>query len=113
MSKYWGKGTSPPALSATDLCPRPGDFPIGSALSRAAARMLLKNHRDTRKRIEIVTNALLPDENGVPHDRAKPFATPWTGDDRVLVRILYVPEGMSKEEARKVCSEAAACPADC
>jgi hypothetical protein len=32
-------------LSATDSAPRPGDFPVGSASSRAAARMLLK-HRE-------------------------------------------------------------------
>ena len=31
-----------PFLPATNEGPRPGDFPIGSALSRAAARMLLK-----------------------------------------------------------------------
>jgi hypothetical protein len=60
MGKYWGKGTTPLAFPATDLCPRPGDFPIGSALSRAAARMLLKNQRDTRRRIEIVTNVARP-----------------------------------------------------
>ena len=79
---------------------------MGSALSRAAARMLLNNQPDSRKRIEIVTNVLLSDLNGVEPDRTKPHATPWTGDDTGLVRILYVPEGMSVEEARKVVGDA-------
>jgi hypothetical protein len=37
--------TKTPLLPATDSAPRPGDFPVGSASSRAAARMLLK-HRE-------------------------------------------------------------------
>lgn len=34
--------SKPPFLPATDLAPRPGDFHVGSASSRAAARMVLK-----------------------------------------------------------------------
>jgi hypothetical protein len=33
--------------------PKPGDFPIGSTESRAAARMLAENQRDERERVEI------------------------------------------------------------
>ena len=36
----------------------------------------------------------------------KPHATPWIGDDKELMRMLYVPEGMSVEEARKVVGDA-------
>ena len=79
---------------------------MGSALSRAAARMFLNSQPDARKRIEIITNVLLSDLNGVLPDPTKPHATPWTGDDKGLVRILYVPEGMPVEEARKVSGEA-------
>ncbi len=86
--------------------PKPGDFPIGSALSRAAARMLLKNQRDTRKRIQIVTNAFFAawqDEAvGGPLDASKPLATPWIDNAETLVRILYVPDGMTKEEAMRI-----------
>jgi hypothetical protein len=83
--------------------PKPGDFPIGSALSRAAARMLLKNQRDTRKRIQMVTNAFFAeDEAGRPLDTSKPLATPWTGNAETLVRILCVPDGMTKEEAMRI-----------
>ena len=81
---------------------------MGSALSRAAARMLLKNQPDLRKRVEIVTNVPFSDLNGVEPDSTKPHATPWTGGDTGLVRILYVPKGMSVEEARKIVDEATA-----
>jgi hypothetical protein len=65
--------------------------------------MLLKNQRDTRRRIEIVTNAFFPeDEAGRPLDTSKPLATPWTGNTETLVRILCVPAGMTKEEARRI-----------
>jgi hypothetical protein len=59
--------------------------------------MLLNNQPDSRKRIEIITNVLLSDLNGVLPDGSKPYATPWIGDDKSLLRILYVPEGMSVE----------------
>jgi len=61
---------------------------------------------DLRKRIELVTNMLFSDLNGVLPDRMKPHATPWIGDDKELMRMLYVPEGMSVEEARKVVGDA-------
>jgi len=88
--------------------PKPGDFPIGSALSRAAARMLLKNQRDTRRRVEMVTNVafIYEDEAGRPLDTSRPQATPWTGDTETLVRILYAPDGMTIEEARRIVDRA-------
>lgn len=75
--------------------PKPGDFPIGSALSRAAARMLLKNQRDTRKRIELVTNVLLTDKQEL--DPTKPHTSDWQDFGEVLLRFVYVPDGMSVE----------------
>ena len=85
--------------------PKPGDFPIGSALSRAAARMLLKNQRDTRKRIELVTNVLFssPDFTDKQElDKKNPHASAWRDCGDVLMRILYVPPGMTEDEARRV-----------
>jgi hypothetical protein len=76
--------------------PKPGDFPIGSALSRAAARMLLKNQRDTRRRIELVTNALFPDPKQ-ELDETNPHAFGWQDFGEVLLRFVYVPNGMSVE----------------
>ena len=80
--------------------PKPGDFPIGSALSRAAARMLLKNQRDTRKRIELVTNVLFPSPNCTDKqelDGTKLDASGWQDFGEVLLRFVYVPNGMSIE----------------
>jgi len=82
--------------------PKPGDFPIGSALSRAAARMLLKNQRDTRKRIELVTNVLFARPNFTETqelDETKPHAFDWQDFGEVLFRFVYVPNGMSIDEA--------------
>ena len=69
--------------------------------------MLLNNQPDSQKRIEFVSNVLFQDPDDVPRDPAKPYATPWIGDDEYLMRFLYVPEGMSAEQARKVCEATA------
>jgi hypothetical protein len=79
---------------------RPGEFPLGSPKSRAAARMLLKNHRDSRRRIELVSNIARPDV-----DKAKPYMSPWSDFGDVLMRMLYVPAGITEEEARKHCDQ--------
>jgi hypothetical protein len=42
--------TKSPFLPATDLAPRPGDFPVASASSRAAARTLLKRKEQAEER---------------------------------------------------------------
>ena len=82
--------------------PKPGDFPIGSALSRAAARMLLKNQQDTRRRIELVTNVLFARPNFAETqelDETKPHAFDWQDFGEVLFRFVYVQNGMSVDEA--------------
>lgn len=81
---------------------KPGDFPIGSVLSRAAARILLKNQRDPRRKIQVTTNVpIVRDPAGNLLDATKPHATPWIGDSETVTRLLYVPEGMSEEDAEK------------
>jgi hypothetical protein len=62
--------------------------------------MLVKNHRDSRRRIEIVSNIARPDL-----DNAKPHVSPWSDFGDVLMRMLYVPAGMTEEEARKLCDQ--------
>jgi hypothetical protein len=57
---------------------KPGDFPLGSAESRAAARALLRNQRASKPRIEIVTNV-------------EGFDTRWQDFGDVLMRIRYEP----------------------
>ena len=56
-------------LPATNSTPKPGDFPIGSAESRAAARMLATSREDTRKRVQIVTNVAVFTWCGDSHQR--------------------------------------------
>jgi hypothetical protein len=48
-------------LGATDSCPRPGVFPIGSAQSRAAARSLLatRRAREGEQGFRFVTRSIL------------------------------------------------------
>jgi len=85
---------------ATRKGPGPGDFPVGSPESRAAARLLLSDRESARDRLEIISSIPRPERNG--HRNDKPRATPWTETpDGRLVRFLYVPQGMTEESARK------------
>jgi hypothetical protein len=43
MGKYWGKEMSWTVSPATNLGPKPGDFPLGSLESRAAARAVAED----------------------------------------------------------------------
>ena len=65
---------------------RPGDFPIGSALSRAAARLLMKERHDTRKRVEIISNICRPDG-----DKNEPHVGQWQDFGETLMRMIYLP----------------------
>jgi hypothetical protein len=76
MGNYWGKDRNQLTLPATNSGPRPGDFPLGSAKSRAAARALLRNQQASKPRIEIVTNV-------------EGFNTQWQNFGDVLMRIRY------------------------
>jgi hypothetical protein len=40
-------------LSAIDLAPRPGDFPVGSIESRAAARTLAGNKKEVKEILRV------------------------------------------------------------
>jgi hypothetical protein len=68
---------------------RPGDFPIGSALSRAAARAFLKSRRDTRKRIIFISNVWLSEDSG--NERNEPQFGPWQDWGDTLMRFVYQP----------------------
>jgi len=73
-----GKDRNQLTLPATNSGPRPGDFPLNSAKSRAAARALLTNQQASKPRIEIVTNV-------------EGFNTQWQDFGDVLMRIRYEP----------------------
>jgi hypothetical protein len=80
---------------------KPGFFPIGSPESRAAARLMLTNHINRRKRIQIISDICRShQDNSVPH------ATPWAKTvDGGLMRLVYVPTGMSEDEWRPLVDE--------
>jgi hypothetical protein len=98
------KPKKPQPLPATDSAPRPGDFPVGSPESRAAARLMLRQRSTESQRIEIITSIQRPAREWSDWtDKTKPYATPWseTTDGR-LMRMLYVPSGMTAYEARRI-----------
>src|ERR1700691_2207929 len=66
-------------------------FPIGALESRALARMRAEHVRDTRKRIEIISNVPRP-QRGLPGgaDNSTPHAGPWQEmQDGSLMRFVY------------------------
>ena len=94
--------TKRPFLPVTDSGPRPGDFPLKSRESRAAARILAGRKSDEFGRIEIILSPGMT-------DAIEPSATPWSesvfGGGPLagkLVRTLSVPHGMSPDEARRI-----------
>ena len=74
------------SLSATDPPPRPGDFPLGSVESRAAARLALDQESGDR-RIVIVSHVPRP---GL--DPTKKHVGPWQAcPDGRRLRVVYEP----------------------
>lgn len=69
--------------------PHPGDFPLGSPESRAAARLRLEQMQDNRRNIEIISHIPRPGQ-----DNTQPHASPWRQMQDGLFRILYVPSAV-------------------
>jgi hypothetical protein len=79
-------------LLATENGSRPGDFPVGSAQSRAAARHLLKKRMEGRRRRETII--------GIDADR-KPSAGEYGNEHRgsgEVARFIGIPCGMTLAE---------------
>jgi hypothetical protein len=77
---------------------KPGDFPIGSQESRAAARLKLSQMADTREHVEIVSHIQRPGM-GV----STPHTSQWTNwGTGALGRVLYVPATMAISDARQI-----------
>jgi hypothetical protein len=70
-----------------------GDFAIGSLESRALARMRAEHIRDSRKRIEIISNIPRPQHTLLPGtNNFTPYADSWQETQGgVLLRIIYRP----------------------
>jgi hypothetical protein len=80
---------------------RPDEFPLGSAQSRAAARGVLESRKIDAPRLEVINHIPRPNRDG-QRDDTKPYAAPWQKiANGQLMRILYVPTGMTEEEARR------------
>jgi hypothetical protein len=89
--------------------PKPGDFPIGSVESRAAMRLQLLNEGNAPLLTEIISHVLRPRRGGGPEPRdwnKAPRVGPWQDCGDRLMRILYVPAGMTADEARKILDRA-------
>lgn len=73
---------------------KPGDFPIGSMESRAAARMQVERGRETQERIEIICHVSRP-----RRDYTQPLATPWQdiSDGRSMRIVFRRPDADSRE----------------
>lgn len=80
---------------------RPGDYRLGSPESRAAARALLARRREGRNRggLTLVTDIPRPGCAGVRIGELR------EGDDGTLMRICFLPTGMTMEEAERIASE--------
>ena len=88
-------------LGATDAGLKPGDYPLGSAQSRAAARANLERRFAGRKRLDVVTRCIVD----VPG-----FAEPQLGKwrecpDGSLLRFSRLPAGMTIEEAERIVAQ--------
>jgi len=93
------KQASSGAALATDSAPRPGDFPLGSAASRAAARLQISRLKDSRRRVEFRHNVCLPDND---FDPMIPNATEWCDCGDMLLRFVYIPTKSEKSPTAPV-----------
>ena len=74
--------------------PKPSDFPIGSAASRAAARMLVANREDTRVLITVVSHIHRPwrgEDSETEGWNKEPCIGPWQDCGDTRMRVMYLP----------------------
>jgi hypothetical protein len=85
-------------LGATDAGVMPGEYPLGSPQSRAAARAMLKRRLEGRKRVDFVVRCIV-DVPGF----TKPQVGDWVEcDDGMLMRCSHLPAGMTIEQAERI-----------
>jgi len=73
--------------------PKPGDFPVGSCESRAAARMRLQQLNANRSTFELIHSVPRPYCSAT-----EPHATEWRElDDGRLMRVVYVPNEFNQK----------------
>ena len=85
--------------------PKPGDFPVGSVESRAAMRFEILNQGQKPPCTEIVSRVSRPWRGDGPEpsdwNKVPRISEPQSWEDG-LMQILYVPPGMTEDEARKI-----------
>jgi hypothetical protein len=84
-------------LSATGAGLKPGEYLLGSAQSRAAARALLERRLAGRNRLDIVSTVPRPGANGEIRIGA------WLeAEDGSFFRFSTIPSGMTIQEAEQI-----------
>lgn len=78
---------------------KPGDYPLGSERSRAAARKTLEQRQIGKGRITIICDL------GEDADVTEPSFTPWTEGEKGFGRVAKIPNGMSVKEAERIFKE--------
>ena len=71
MGKYWGKDPSRTVLPATNSGPKPGDFPLGSLESRAAARAVAEDKDEGLDELATILNKARSRPKGVERSETK------------------------------------------
>jgi hypothetical protein len=82
-----------------DGLPRPYEFPLGSAESRAAARAMLEAQERGVRRLQIIFDAPRPRREGEPHTKVGPW---FETEDGGLMRYVFVPPGTDEETLRRL-----------
>lgn len=89
------------ALGATISGPGPGQYPIGSAQSRAAARAKLNHLYASRERMDWVFRSIVHNPKFT-----EPHLGEWTEcEDGTLWRTSHLPAGMTIEEAERIVAQ--------
>jgi hypothetical protein len=88
-------------MVATGSAPKPGELPLGSAQSRAAARAKLEQRLAGRERMDWVFAPLVPTPGFT-----EPHLGEWTeGEDGSLWRSSHLPADMTIEEAERIVAQ--------
>jgi hypothetical protein len=89
--------------SSSEGLPRPEEFPVGSAESRAAARALLQSREKGIRGVQVIILNMShrpPRESG---DDTKGAVGPWyEGKDGSLIRTVCLPRGADEETKRRL-----------
>lgn len=84
--------------STSERSPRPEEFPLGSAESRAAARAMQELRERGIARLQIIFDIF----DTPSHANLVPEVGPWYESNGTLTRILFIPPGTDEETQRRL-----------